>query len=142
MPGELKSDFPVIRQKSRISGVDRAPGQLFGGIFIAVERLGPRRVQENVTVPRRLGDGVIDLQVRAGPIAELSQGEPSGGTGGRPFLKRHPVQVEHRLASLAELGEDLTPRAQRHRVPAVQREDRREDSDGSLTFAKPPESDG
>jgi hypothetical protein len=51
----------VIGRQGWISGVDRAPGQLFCGILIAVDRLGPRRVQENVTIPGRFGDGVIDF---------------------------------------------------------------------------------
>ena len=109
--GQLKSDLPVIGRKPGISRVDRAPSQLFRGILLAIERLGSRRVQENGTVPRCLGDGVIDFQVGGGSVAELGQREPAGGTGGGPFRQRHPVQVEHRLTSPAELGENLTARA-------------------------------
>ena len=109
--GQLKGDLPVIGRKPGISRVDRAPGQLFRCVLLAVERLGSRRVQENGTVPRCLGDGVIDFQVGGGSVAELGQREPAGGTGGGPFRQRHPVQVEHRLTSPAELGENLTARA-------------------------------
>jgi hypothetical protein len=75
----------VIRQKPGVTRLHRAPGQLFGGALIAIKRLGPRRVQENVTVPGRLSDGVIDRQVRAGLVAEPGKGKPAGGTGCRPF---------------------------------------------------------
>ena len=82
--GELKSDFPVIRRKPGIVCIDRAPGQFFGSILTAIECLGSRCVQQNGAVPWCLGYGVIDFQVRAGLIAELSQGKPAGGAGGRP----------------------------------------------------------
>jgi hypothetical protein len=111
VPCELKSDFAMIGRKLRITSIDRAPGQLFSGTLIAVERLGSCRVQENITVPGCLGHGAVDLRVRTGPIAELSQCEPTGGTGGRPFLKRYPIQVPHRLTALAKLGENLATRA-------------------------------
>jgi hypothetical protein len=142
LAGELKRDLPVIRRERGISGIDRAPGELSGGVLVAGKRLGLSSVEENITVPWGLGDGIVDFHVRADHVAELGQDKPTGGAGGRPFRQRYPIQVEHGLTGLAEVREDLAARAQRYRVPAVQRQDPRKDRDRGTTIAEPPQSEG
>src|SRR5206468_2701623 len=115
------------------------PRQFLGGIFVAAEGLGSRRVQEDGAVPRCLRHSVIDLHVRVRLITEFGQGQSAGGPAERPFLQRYPVEIRYSLASLAEIRQDLAARAQCHRTPAVHPvEEGREHRDGGLALAEPP----
>ena len=143
MGRELQRDFPVVRRKRQIGGIDRAPGQFLGGIFVAAERLGPRGVQEHGAVPRRLGDGVVDLQVRARTGRRAWPGPARGRPGSTAFLPASPGPGR------AWPGEPRRDRRGFRRARAAPPNSRRppartavRTATAALAFAEPPQRQG